>query len=358
MEMISSLYFSVFILSILVLVDLMLKFKRPLILKFYFSLLIIAIGGAALVHYLYVDSKNVILFLALTKAITASAFLNIFSILYFPKFKIAVNIFSIGLISLAVTLFTYIIGGKGNFLQYRQQPPMIVVFNEGFDIPWQLKLLRVMFILSFYIIILYFIYGIVKKYQYNNIYFDKIKKWTMFILVLCFGLLFLYLPIPLLRDSPIFSNGVAIIFYFYIILIVFYRPVFLNRSSMKISFGDSFTKESEYSISELEFINEFYTKSYYTKNDASLENLAKLMNISSNDLYKFIYYKYTMTFNDLVNKNRVEYFIDIIHNSKYLNYTIDALAKEAGFSSRQHLYKPFKKFHGGNPSDIVDAVTT
>jgi len=34
------------------------------------------------------------------------------------------------------------------------------------------------------------------------------------------------------------------------------------------------------------------------------------------------------------------------------------LAKEVGFSSRQHLYKPFKKFHGGNPSDIVDAVVS
>jgi AraC-like DNA-binding protein len=65
-----------------------------------------------------------------------------------------------------------------------------------------------------------------------------------------------------------------------------------------------------------------------------------------------------MTFNDLINKNRVDYFIDIIHNPKYLNFTIDALAREAGFSSRQHLYKPFKKFHGGNPSDIVEAVAT
>jgi AraC-like DNA-binding protein len=78
--------------------------------------------------------------------------------------------------------------------------------------------------------------------------------------------------------------------------------------------------------------------------------------VGSNDLYKFVYYKYNMTFNDLVNKHRVEYFIDIIHNPKFLNYTIDALAKEAGFSSRQHLYKPFKKFHGGNPSDLIDSI--
>ena len=63
-----------------------------------------------------------------------------------------------------------------------------------------------------------------------------------------------------------------------------------------------------------------------------------------------------MTFNDLVNMNRINYFIDIVNTPKYKNYTIDALAKEVGFSSRQHLYKPFKKFHGGNPSDIIDTV--
>ena len=139
-------------------------------------------------------------------------------------------------------------------------------------------------------------------------------------------------------------------------MIVFYRPNFLNRSALKISLGENFNREAEFMISELDFINEFYTKMYFKQNEASLENLAKILKISSNDLYKFVYFKYSMTFNDLINKNRVDYFIDIIHNPKYLNFTIDALAREAGFSSRQHLYKPFKKFHGGNPSDIVEAV--
>jgi AraC-like DNA-binding protein len=358
MEIVSPLYFSVFIFSILVLVDLMFKFKRPLILKFYFGMLIIATGSAAMGHFLFNNSTNLILFFYLTKAIIAGAFLNIFSILYFPKFKLVVSVLFIAMVISASSIFIYSLLVENSYVQYRQQPSTIVTFNEGIDTPLALKLLRFSFIICFFIIMLYFIYGIVKKYQYNNIYFDKIKQWTSFILVFCIGLLFLYLPLPLFRDNYLIGHFISITFYFYILLIVFYRPNFLNKSALKISFGDSFTKESDYAISELEFINEFYTKSYFTRNDASLENLAKIMNISSNDLYKFIYYKYTMTFNDLVNKNRVEYFIDIIHNSKYLNYTIDALAKEAGFSSRQHLYKPFKKFHGGNPSDIVDAVAS
>lgn len=138
-------------------------------------------------------------------------------------------------------------------------------------------------------------------------------------------------------------------------MLIFYRPSFLNKSSMKISFGNNFTKESDFEVNEFEFINIFYTNFYFTDNEASLDSLAKKLNVSSNDLYKFIYYKYSMTFNDLLNKNRVDFFTDLINNPKYLNYTIDALAKEAGFSSRQHLYKPFKKFHGGNPSDLIEA---
>jgi AraC-like DNA-binding protein len=57
----------------------------------------------------------------------------------------------------------------------------------------------------------------------------------------------------------------------------------------------------------------------------------------------------------LVNKNRVSYFLELVANRKYYTSSIDDLAKAAGFASRQHLYKPFKKFHGGSPTDLLDA---
>lgn len=86
-----------------------------------------------------------------------------------------------------------------------------------------------------------------------------------------------------------------------------------------------------------------------------MQHLAKVLNVSTNDLYKFIYNKFSVSFNDLVNKNRVNYFLEIIKQPKFQNFSVDALAQEAGFTSRQHLYKPFKKFHGGNPSDLIEA---
>jgi YesN/AraC family two-component response regulator len=62
--------------------------------------------------------------------------------------------------------------------------------------------------------------------------------------------------------------------------------------------------------------------------------------------------------NEIINKNRVDYFIELVRSPKYNQYSIDALAKEAGFNSRHHLYKPFKKFHGGTPSDFISSVNS
>jgi hypothetical protein len=70
---------------------------------------------------------------------------------------------------------------------------------------------------------------------------------------------------------------------------------------MKISLGDSFNKNADLVIKDTDFIQQFFTFFYFTKPDASIENFALVLNVGSNDLYKYVYYKYNMTFNDLVN---------------------------------------------------------
>jgi AraC-like DNA-binding protein len=356
MEFVKTLYFAVFFFSVIVLVDLLIKFKRPLLLKLCFASLIVPVGFASFIYSQNLHPTTFYLYVILSKAIVASAFLNVFSILYFPKFKSLV--LSLSLLLIGFTLFSlyYNFNFNPEYVNQLKGQTIVVVRDEGLKVPLVLKIIRALLILSFFIMMIYFLYMITLKFKLNNIYFDKIKKWTVLVFGLSISILILYLPIPIFRTNEIVGHSISVYIYMYILLLVFYRPLFLNRSALKISLGESFNREADFALSELDFINEFYTKLYFTNNDASLDHLAKILKISSNDLYKFVYYKYSMTFNDLVNKNRVDFFIDIIHNPKYLNYTIDALAKEVGFSSRQHLYKPFKKFHGGNPSDIVDAV--
>jgi YesN/AraC family two-component response regulator len=67
-------------------------------------------------------------------------------------------------------------------------------------------------------------------------------------------------------------------------------------------------------------------------------------------------FNYSMSFEELLNKSRVDYFVEIIKEPKYKNFTVEALALEVGFGSRQRFYQPFKKYHGGNPSDLIDIL--
>jgi AraC-like DNA-binding protein len=349
-------FFAIFVLSILVFVDLLIKFKRPFILKYNFLLIIFGVGVASFVHNLDLYSLKYVFYIIICKALVVTAFLNVFNILYFPNFKPWVMTISILLISLSIFSFYYNETYNPTYINSLKTQTLVVVRSENLQLPLFFKIIRVALIGSFFLTFIYFLYKILTKFGMNNIYFDKIKSWTLSIFILVVLMLLMYIPFPFLKNNLIFGYYITTFFYVYILFIILYRPAFLNKSSMKISLGDSFNKNADLLIKDIDFIQQFYTYFYFTKPDASIENFAMVLNVGSNDLYKYVYYKYNMTFNDLVNKYRVEYFIDIIHNPKYLNFTIDALAKEAGFSSRQHLYKPFKKFHGGNPSDLIDSI--
>jgi AraC-like DNA-binding protein len=355
MEIINKIYFSIFVFSLIVFIDLMVKFKRPLILKFYLGLLALCGGLNALLFTIPLDSSLFLFITSMFKGVISFCIINVFTILYFPKLQNWVNGLGLVYIIYEVLLYQYIHQNPALFVDLPQKALMMMLKSKV-PLPLYLNLYRIPLTIVFLCAMAYTSTAVLFKQEHQNIYFDKIKTWSKLLVSFVSLMVILFAPMSFVQMPELFSYAASILSFVLIELFVFYRPAFLNRSALKISFGNSFNRDSEYAISELEFINEFYTKLYFVQNDASLENLAKSLNISSNDLYKFIYYKYSMTFNDLVNKNRVDYFIDIIHNPKYLNFTIDALAKEAGFSSRQHLYKPFKKFHGGNPSDIMDAI--
>jgi hypothetical protein len=356
MTIINQLYFSVFVFSVITFIDLLIKFKRPLILKFILLILVACLGIASFIHARYMDTTNFVFLFVLFKAIIASCFLQIFSILYFPKFKTWVNINAVVLISFTIFTFFYSAKYIPNYLSNLKAQTIVVVVDEGIRLPLFFKIAKPILIISFFSTFVYFLYNITIKFSFSNIYFDKIKRWTISIFILMINILVLYYPFSFYKSYPELGHYITFYLYMYFLLVVFYRPAFLNKSGLKIALGESFTKEAKFAVSELDFINEFYTKLYFTNKEANLEGIAQNLNVNESQMYRFIYNKYDMTFNDMVNKNRVSYFIDIVHNPKYKNYTIDALAKEVGFSSRQHLYKPFKKFHGGNPSDIIDAV--
>jgi len=206
---------------------------------------------------------------------------------------------------------------------------------------------------------LYYIYNILFKFSFKNVYFKKIQIWTFsFFMVILTQLLFIVLSVIFNLPTE-FNALLRIVFALTLLLIILYRPNFINKNGSKISFGFLFSKEQQDAdINEVDFNFHFFTSFYYKNKAADIAEFANIMGVSKEVMFKYIYFKYSLSFDELVNKSRVEYFVEIVKLPKFKDYTIEALALEVGFASRQRFYQPFKKYHGGNPSDLIDVITS
>jgi AraC-like DNA-binding protein len=104
------------------------------------------------------------------------------------------------------------------------------------------------------------------------------------------------------------------------------------------------------------FTVEFFHKAYFSNKNSSVEDFSSILGVSPEELKAFVSIHYNLSFTDLVNRSRVQIFVDLIQNSDNENLTIEGLSVMAGFGTRQNFHKAFKKFHGGNPSDLLKAV--
>lgn len=271
-----------------------------------------------------------------------------FSLLYQHKLKRYIIAFAVSMVLFQLSFFLYF-----SFAHPIDTSISILKISE---IRIFRSIIRYCFIAGMFIIIVDIFVKILKKYNSTNIYFREVKKWAAF---LVFTLLLLLISSVLKNTLPAYefvSQLFILVSVFLMLLTFLFRPKFLNRSRLKIALGDYFTSIENSKISGIEFSEAFFGRLYYLDQDASLEKFSKDLRVNSEELYRYIYKNYQFGFNDLLNKHRVSYFIDLVNNKRFSNYTIDALAQKSGFSSRHHLYKPFKKFHGGNPSDLVRSV--
>ncbi|MEI6587264.1 MAG: helix-turn-helix domain-containing protein, partial [Sediminibacterium sp.] len=140
----------------------------------------------------------------------------------------------------------------------------------------------------------------------------------------------------------------------FILLILLYRPIFLNRAFATISLSNLFNIKQKI-VNDAAFTNYFYVHLYFINNKASIQNFANMLNVQVDDIKNYIKNIYGVSFDELIDKNRIEYFVQIAKDPKYNNLTIEALAEEVGYSSRSSFYKSFKRYHGGNPSDLIAA---
>ena len=352
--------FAAFLLSIIVFIDVLLQVKRPLLLKTYFLVLVFSVGAYSFLLWLSFVNIYVLLCFPIFKFSIWASMTLILSHFYISDKKSWVywilGIASLVLLYSITKIYFYL--KDFNYTETNFGASVIDVFTQ--KVSFKVNLLpRFLLLLIFTGINLRIAYLIFQKSEDTNHYYQRIRNWTKLFVLLEVMAVALFSIMNSFLISYVSGNIVLIAIAFLLLLLVLYRPRFINTQSIKIILSNNFRREDAISLTDANFYTPFFTKHYYLQEDATLEQFCIQNKIASTEhLQDQILMKYNMTFSNLVNKNRVEYFIELVRSPKYSLYSIDALAKEAGFNSRHHLYKPFKKFHGGTPSDFINSINS
>jgi AraC-like DNA-binding protein len=342
------LYSALFLLTTIVIFEIIFNYKRNNSIK------IILIGFSFGVLY-YCSIHIYCAYFSINKyllelpfPILSICYISLLSEICFEKIEKYLIVFFVFIISVYSSFLTYdVFVNKNNFyatLNSVQRPSIVFVYTKLF------------LLLICLLLIGNLLYKILIKYNADNIYYEDLRKWVSANSILILLLVVTAFFKVLFGYDSLVSKYLILAVLFFNILSFLFRPKFLNKSIISYVLSNSFNKETRLGLSFDVFSEAFFTKLYFLDPEASLDNFSKKIGLAPEELYRFIYKNYNSGFNDLVNENRVNYFIDVVKSKKHNNYTIDALSKMAGFSSRHHLYKPFKKFHGGVPSDLMRSL--
>jgi hypothetical protein len=350
-------YFFIFLFSVIVFFDVLIRFKSPLRLKTFFILFVLAILVGSFCLFIRSVPDQLILIRMICPMLIGTSMVQIFTNLYFVQHKRIANIYLISAYTIYIYLIIYvqIVGYETVFPKFNSIGISTTQVANSINLPMYLDFFLELDFILFNLFCLYYIYNILFKFSFKNIYFKKIQGWTFcFFMVILTQLIFIALS-TIFKFPNEFNTYIRIILALALLIIILYRPNFINKNGSKISFGFLFNRNDFSSdIKEVDFNFHFYTNLYFKSKTSNIEEFSNIMGVSKDVMFNYIYFNYSMSFDELINKARVDYFVEIIKDAKFKNYTVEALALEVGFSSRQRFYQPFKKYHGGNPSDLID----
>ena len=103
---------------------------------------------------------------------------------------------------------------------------------------------------------------------------------------------------------------------------------------------------------EMEKIVHFFeTEKPFLNKELNINQVSVALDIPSRELSFIINNHFGQRFNDFLNKHRIEYITKKINKEFLSNFTIEAIASEAGFASKSTFNLAFKKHHQCTPSE-------
>jgi len=333
-------------LSIILFFDVLYKFKRPVTLRYL--LLMVSLGflwkGLGFFYYLNFSFNRWLI--EFPNTILASCMVLILAHLKDHKIKPKYLIYSM---LITLTQFSILF-----YISFIAQLPLYI---PSMQVAVSIKMIRIIYSISTISICIFLIFRILSSLKQTNDYIKQLKNWY-FILSFIFVIsAFAFTSIDFASSANNYSLLLNICMNILYVIAILYRPNFINNSNIKLKVNTPFNIKELDKMDDAIFINQFIYQKYYLKMDANMEDFAEIVGFKQEVIRKHISTNYQLSFIELVNKNRILAFLELVKSDKVKNYTIEGLAKECGFSTRFHLYNNFKKYHGGTPGDYIKTVT-
>jgi AraC-like DNA-binding protein len=148
------------------------------------------------------------------------------------------------------------------------------------------------------------------------------------------------------------TRSIIITYRFILILFILFRPKFIDDAGFTFKINHIRKPIGQVSLHNFEFL--FYSNQYFLQPDANLENFALRLNYTKSEVSEFIKKQTSDSFTELVNKNRINYFKEMLKSKQHESFTIEALSEMSGFNNRQSMYNAFKKYEGCSPSEYIN----
>lgn len=171
----------------------------------------------------------------------------------------------------------------------------------------------------------------------------------------------------------IYAAGIIILEWKWIdlrVLIIFFLVAFVTvlelhlARNFKTFLGLKTGFEEKYKVSNLQANNIdtlhrdlnhlFKNERIYRDVNLTLSSLSAQLSVNRHQLTEFLNQEMNVTFNELINTQRVSHFKQSIKEGKHAHMSISGLAKDAGFKSTSTFYRVFKKSTGLTPSKFIE----
>ena len=160
--------------------------------------------------------------------------------------------------------------------------------------------------------------------------------------------------IPFLESYGIIGLS-ALLLYFILFKLVVSPKSVLPKADTKAYKTSSLNTSNVEGYKET-FIKLMNEEKLFKNSNLTVNEVAKTMGIPRQHLSEVLNVHLKTSFQDYINKCRVEKFVTCLEDNKYANYTIMGIANEVGFKSKSSFNTAFKKLKGVTPSQYKKSL--